>query len=107
MKTLVLATLCTALTMAGCAQTQNAGDADVAMTTLSDKSVEVGCATCIYGMDGVKGCALAAVVNDQPMLVEGVDVDLRGHDLCSASKTGIISGEVEGDKVMATTVTFE
>ncbi len=106
MKTLVLATLCTALTMAGCAQ-QSTSDPEVAMTTLRDQPVEVGCATCIYDMDGVKGCKLAAKVNDQPMLVEGVDVDLHDHGLCSAPKTGIVSGKVEGDTVIATTVTFE
>ncbi len=66
--------------------------------------MEVGCAMCIYNMDDVAGCKLAAVVDGQPRLVTGVELDLHGYGLCSAPRPAVVSGKLEGQTLLATKV---
>ena len=106
MRILSLALLCATLLLCGCGQpTRVANDSPGApgqLASISNQSVEVGCAMCIYDMSGVSGCTLAAVVDDRPMLVSGVDVNLHEHGLCSGSGRAVVSGRVEGDELVAT-----
>lgn len=68
---------------------------------LANQQVEVGCAMCIFKMDGVQGCKLAAKVTGQPVLVSGSDVDAHTAGLCSKSMQATISGKVEDGKLAA------
>ena len=68
---------------------------------------EVACAACVYKMEGVTGCQLAATVDGKQMLVTGVPQP--GHDsgLCEHGKMATLSGKVEGDKFVATSYTLK
>ena len=105
---LAVPTLAVALTMAlgGCSQTPKTETAATTeVVTLRSETVEVACGSCVYGMAGVKGCKLAARINDEdPILVTGSDLDLHEHQLCSTANTAVVTGEVEGDTLVVTTV---
>ncbi len=62
---------------------------------------------CIYNMDGVAGCTPAAVVDGQPRLMTGVDMDLHAFGLCTAARQAVVSGRLEGQTFLATKVEVE
>ncbi len=64
--------------------------------------VEAGCASCIFNMEGVRGCKLAVKIDGKPYLVTGADVDAHGAGLCSSAKQAKVVGQVEDDKFVAT-----
>ena len=64
--------------------------------------VEAGCASCIFYMEGVRGCKLAVRIDGKPYLVTGADVDAHGAGLCSSAKKAKVVGKIEGDKFVAT-----
>ena len=72
--------------------------------TLQSETVEVGCGMCVYGMAGAKGCKLYADVNGKTIPVSGADVDLHAHNLCSVSKEALVSGQIEGDTLVVTSI---
>ncbi len=92
----------------GCSQeaqtAENFSVSPGAVSTLKAQTIEVGCGMCIYDMPDVFGCQLAAVVDGEPILVKGVELDLHGHGLCSGSKSAVVSGVVEGKELFATSV---
>ncbi len=106
MKALCLVSLGAALALGGCSQTpmtETAATAEV--VTLRSETVEVACGSCVYGMDGVVGCKLAAKINNgDPILVTGSDLDLHEHNLCSTATDAVVSGEVDGDTLIASSV---
>ena len=106
MKTLCLVSLGAALALGGCSQTAKTETAATAeVVTLRSETVEVACGSCVYGMDGVVGCKLAAKVNSgDPMLVTGSDLDLHEHKLCSVATDAVVTGEVDGDTLVVTAV---
>ena len=99
------------LALSGCSQNaETAADTDAPSTTLvslSSESVEVGCAMCVYDIDGVTSCQLAANVGGNPMLVSGAEVDLHEHGLCEDTGMAVVSGRVDGDMFVATTVEMQ
>ncbi len=106
MKALCLVSLGAALALGGCSQTpmtETAATAEV--VTLRSETVEVACGSCVYGMDGVVGCKLAAKINNgDPILVTGSDLDLHEHNLCSTASNAVVTGEVDGDTLVVTAV---
>ncbi len=66
------------------------------------RTVEAGCASCIFNMEGVRGCKLAVKIDGKPYLVTGADVDAHGAGLCSSAKKAKVVGKIEGDKFVAT-----
>ena len=106
MKTLWLIPLGAVLALGACSQTSKTeAPATAEVVTLRSETVEVACGSCVYGMDGVKGCKLACKINNgTPMLVTGGDVDLHAHNLCTTTGNAVVSGEVEGDTLVATAV---
>ena len=70
-------------------------------------AIEVACASCIYGMDGIEDCVLAAMVNDKPLLVTGIEFDTHGAGLCKdtgTARTAKIVGKVHENGIEATKV---
>ena len=67
-------------------------------------TVEVACATCIYKMDGVKGCTLAAKIDGTPVLVTGGEVNAHEDGLCAGAKQAVVEGKLEGNVFIATKV---
>ena len=70
--------------------------------TLAKQTVEAGCGSCIFNMQGVEGCELAVRIDGKPYLVTGADVDAHGSGLCRAAKEAKAVGKIEGDKFVAT-----
>ena len=69
----------------------------------------VGCATCVFKMKGVTGCKLAVKTNGTPYLVSGIGIDDLGDahaadGLCNAERKGVVEGQVEGDRFIATRI---
>lgn len=72
---------------------------------LTDATVEVGCAKCVYKMEGVESCALAVKVGDETMLVEGEGLQSTEElGVCEAAKSAVVSGKVEEGKFIASKV---
>jgi len=70
-------------------------------------AVEVACGSCIYGMDGIEECVLAAKVKDKEYLVTGIEFDTHGAGLCMESetaRTANIVGMVHEHGIVATSV---
>ena len=70
----------------------------------STMSVEVGCASCIYEMEGVEDCELAARIDGKAYLVELKGFDAHGAGLCAGTKTAVVTGAIEGDRFHATSL---
>ena len=111
MRTLWLLPIGAAIALGACSQTektaQDPGTAPSGVVTLRSETVEVGCAMCVYGMSGVKGCKLAAVVDDKTILVTGADLDLHAHNLCSTSSDAVVTGTIDGDTMVVTTIELD
>ncbi len=103
------AALCLSLVSLGCtSSTEPTGDQSAAEPqTTSVQTVEAACASCIYEMEGVEDCELAVKIDGKPYLVSGVDVDAHESGLCDAAKSAAISGEIDGDRFVATSFEFE
>jgi hypothetical protein len=72
------------------------------VSKLAGETVEVACGSCIYGMEDVKGCKLAAMIGDEPFLVSGIEFETHSSGLCKEASTGVISGTVHEHGVRAT-----
>ena len=77
-----------------------------AMATLT--SAKVGCAGCIYNLEGAQGCQLAVKVGGEAMFVTG-DHGINAHTagLCSGEKDAQVAGEVVDGKFVATKVEIQ
>ena len=73
----------------------------------TEMTVEVGCAGCIYKMEGVTGCTTAAKVQDHVYLVEGGGIDAHTSGLCQTSRQATVVGRIEGDKLIASRITLQ
>jgi hypothetical protein len=63
--------------------------------------VEVGCAGCIYSVDGVEGCSvLAAKIDDRVVVASGEVGDIHGDGLCMQARKAEVVGRIEGDKLV-------
>ena len=71
-----------------------------------EMTLEVGCATCIYDMEGVTGCVTAAKVGETAMLVEGGGIDAHNDGLCGSARMATVVGEVKDGKLHASTITL-
>ena len=74
------------------------------MASRQETTVQVGCAMCIYNMDGVAGCQPAVAIDGQPRLMTGVDMDLHAYGLCTAPRQAVVSGRLEWQTFLARTV---
>lgn len=66
------------------------------------QDLETGCGNCVFGMDGVQGCQLAVKLDGKPYLVSGVEMPDHESGLCDHSRMAAITGQVEGERFVAT-----
>ena len=66
-----------------------------------EMTVEAGCASCIYEMDGIDGCEPAVMLDGTPVLVSAPGFDAHEAGLCHATKTAVLAGEMEGERFAA------
>jgi hypothetical protein len=69
---------------------------------ISNRNAEVACGSCIYKMPGVEGCHLAVMLDGKPYLVNGAT--WPNHDFCDRKLQAVVTGKVEGDKFIASSV---
>lgn len=66
--------------------------------------VELGCAGCIFKMEGAEGCQTAAKVDGKTYMVEGGGVDAHAAGLCANSKEARVRGRIEGDHLIVSQI---
>jgi len=76
------------------------------------RTVEAGCASCIFNMEGVSGCKLAVKIDGKAYLVTGTEIDDHGDahgpaGLCVTARKALVTGKVEGEKFVATSFELE
>lgn len=101
MRLTTIALALSTLMLTGCASNQAHAPAPPA-----EQQVTVGCAMCIYNMDGVEDCVLAVKVAGTPYLVTGSDIDDHGDahaadGLCNAEREAVAVGRIEDGKYVA------
>ena len=67
------------------------------LAALDNQTVEAGCGSCIYKLEGGEGCYLAIKVGNKAYPVEGTDVDAHEAGLCSAVQSAVVTGKMHGD----------
>ena len=95
-----------AAALAGCgrsAESTTSGGGLVA-SAAAEEIVEVGCAGCMYHMEGIEGCVTAAKIGDTPYLVTGEKLDAHGSGLCTGVKQAKVVGQVQDGKFFATQI---
>ena len=96
------------LGLLGCSsQADQAGPLESAATdadavAVVSQTVEAGCGSCTYKMDGVEVCELAVKIDGKPYLVEGSDVDAHEAGLCETTKQAEVAGKIQQGKFVAT-----
>jgi hypothetical protein len=73
-----------------------------AVMNISNQTVAAGCGVCIFSMPGVTGCPLAVRIDGKTYLVEGAE--WPNHDYCERECRAVVSGKVEGDKFVASSL---
>ncbi len=109
MRTLWLLPLGAVLVLGGCSKTAKTAEDSTpsGIVTLRSETVEVGCGHCVYGASDAKACQLYADVNGKTIPVSGADVDLSENNLCSAAKDAVVSGQVDGDTLVVTSIELD
>ncbi len=90
--------------LVGCTPSTDVSDApapSVSQVSMNE-TVEAGCASCIFEMEGTEGCQLAVKIDGKPYLVSGADVDAHESGLCESAKQAVVTGTVEAGKFVAT-----
>ena len=76
-------------------------------SALVNETVEFGCASCTYSIEGAEGCTLAAKIGEDAYMVTGSDINAHDEGLCSATKSGELSGAIVDGKIVATSCTIK
>jgi len=93
--------------LSGCGRSSEptTGESKATLTAAIEKTVEVGCGSCTYGMEGVKGCKTAAKIDDKTYLVSGGGLDAHTSGLCSKTpKQAKVVGQVKDGKFVASKI---
>ncbi|MHC5002689.1 MAG: DUF6370 family protein [Planctomycetota bacterium] len=73
----------------------------VQVATLEGETVDAGCAMCIYELPGAEQCLPAIVIDGRPVLVTGIEIDLHEHDMCTESRSVVVTGEIRDGSFVA------
>ena len=110
MRTVTVLSIVALAALAGCqADTSDKGSAGGTPTPMAvaAMNIEVGCASCIYEMPGIKGCKLAGKIDGVPRLITGTELSAHKAGLCSSAKQAKVKGKVEGDDFVASEIELE
>jgi hypothetical protein len=69
---------------------------------ITNKTVDAACGVCVYKMEGQNGCPLAVKIDGKAYIVEGAK--WPNHDYCDHNCQAVVSGTIEGDKFVATSL---
>ena len=119
---LILAAVLPALCIVGCKKASDEPTTDAATTKATTaaapaakaattvaatmRTVEAGCATCIYHMKDVTGCKLAVKIDGKAYVVSGKSMDDLGDahaedGLCNIARKAEATGKIDGDRFVA------
>ncbi len=81
------------------------------LVAASERTVEAGCATCIFDMEGVAGCKLAVKIDGKAYLVSGKSMDDLGDahaedGLCNIARKAEVTGKLDGDRFAVTAMSL-
>ena len=93
-----------AIALTGCGNTADSSDASVTTAAATETIFEVGCAACIYSMEGIDHCATAVKVGDTLYLLAGAELDAMSNELCESTKQAKAVGSVQDDKFVAESI---
>ena len=107
----LIASLVVAVLSPGCKPAQESStkpDSKSALQKVAggERTIEAGCAKCIYKMKGVSDCKLAVRIDNKPYLVTGSEIDDHGDahapdGLCQVARAAVALGGIEGDRFVA------
>jgi hypothetical protein len=78
-------------------------DGKSSAANITNKSIELGCAQCVFHMAGADGCELAANVDGKTYMVKG-NHGQNAHHFCEAGKPATVTGMIDGDTLIVTSV---
>ena len=68
------------------------------------QAVELGCASCMFDLEGAEGCETAVKVGDKVLMLSGFELDAHKSGLCKATKKAEVAGSIDGDNFVASAV---
>lgn len=68
------------------------------------QTLELGCAGCIYELEGAEGCETAVKVGDKVLMLTGFELDAHSVGLCKSAKAAEVAGSVDGANFVASAV---
>ncbi len=83
--------------------TRGAAKAAAAIKKVSAAPAAVGCSMCVFHVEGAKKCELAVKLDGKTYIVDGAKV--AGHEWCEKPLDAVVTGSVEGNRFVATTLT--
>lgn len=103
----IIAILGLFIALGGCRTGSRVNPEDQSPPANSATIVEAACGTCVFHMDGVKGCPLAVRIDGQAYLVEGSDIDDHGDahapgGLCNVTRDAEVTGKLINGKLVVT-----
>ena len=105
-KMMIIAALTVAALAGGCTGLRHEEPRAARDDAPAARTATIGCATCIFKMEGVTGCKLAVKIAGTPYLVSGSGIDDHGDahaadGLCNAERQAAVTGEVRDDRFVA------
>ncbi len=76
----------------------------VSSAAVATQTLEIGCAKCTYSLPGVAGCAAAVKVGGKAYAVSVPGFDSHKEGLCKGAKQAKVTGELQGDKFVASAI---
>lgn len=68
---------------------------------------ELGCGSCMYSMEGVRGCKTAVKIGEGSYLLKGIDIDAHATGLCNGTQPARVAGEIRDGAFVASIVILE
>lgn len=76
---------------------------------LNQETITVACGSCVFEMEGVEGCPLAAEIDGKHYLVRGALPEHDSHEadgICNMKRAAIVDGELRGEFLVVSKIVF-
>ncbi|NNF07832.1 MAG: hypothetical protein HKN21_13800 [Candidatus Eisenbacteria bacterium] len=71
-----------------------------AVLAKGEVEVEVGCAGCVYKLEGAEGCQTAVKIGDTAMMAPKAPIDAHSAGLCAGPKKAKMKGSIQDGKLV-------
>jgi hypothetical protein len=75
----------------------------------NQEAITVACGSCVFEMEGVEGCPLAAEIDGEYYLVRGALPEHDSHEadgICNMKRSAIVDGELRGEFLVVSKIEF-